>query len=285
MHMDNQNTLRKIGSQLDSNIFPFVKNGGFVMPSEIVVTSKIVGEEKEHERSRRSKTRTRKGTSRRKGTPSQTSPLISSDFKKQYESEINEVLEAYPKTRVWHQPEGILLLTESKLLVGHKQPATLVVMIPFNVKLAAKGWGFWVGSINIDWIGPRHTNFPDGSICAFEPSDGTWVKGDPIVQLLDLYSLWACRHLYMKTFGRWPGRQIVHFPYERILELKPDEYCGCEHSDRLYGDCCMDKDLKRNIIADAIHFSMKCYGGYRKPPEAIVNFLREQDNPPLIYNL
>ncbi len=286
MHTNTQNILQAVGHQLDKNIFPFVKNGGLVMLNETTVTSNL-GKEKQHERerTRRSKSKPWKGSAGGQGPSSQTSPLICTDFQAQCESELDAVNEAYPKTRVWHQPEGLLLLTESALLANHEQPAIFLVVFPYAVKPVVKGWGFWAGSISVEWIGPRHTNFPDGSICAFEPIDGTWMKGDPIVQLLDLYSLWAFRHLFMKTFGRWPGRQAIHFPYERILELRSDEFCGCEHSDRLYGECCQDRDLKRNRIADAVNFAIKCHGGYRKPPDTVINFVLEQSKLPEINQL
>ena len=130
------------------------------------------------------------------------------------------------------------------------------------------------------WIGPRHTNFPDGSVCAFEPADKTWVIGDPLVTLLDLYTLWALRHLHLQVFGRWPGHQAVRHPYERILELREDEHCGCDMSDKLYGKCCRDRDLRRDRIADAVNFIILASGGLRKPPNSVVKFVREHIEPP-----
>ena len=105
------------------------------------------------------------------------------------------------------------------------------------------------------------------------------------MQLIDLYSLWACRHLYLKEYDRWPGRQAVIHPYERILELKLNEYCGCDHSNNLYGDCCHRKDLKCNRIAEAVNFTIAYHGGYRKPPKAVTDFILYQSNPPQIHDL
>ncbi|HEY5601785.1 MAG TPA: hypothetical protein VIM41_01625, partial [Gammaproteobacteria bacterium] len=116
--------------------------------------------------------------------------------------------------------------------------------------------------------------------CAFEPADGTWIKGDPIVRLLDLYTLWALRHLYMKQYGRWPGRQSVRLAYERILELRSDEFCGCNQGDKLYGECCQDKDLNRERVADAVHFAINCHGGNRNPPKSVVDFVCNRKEPP-----
>lgn len=280
-------TLQKIGRQLDSNIYPAVHNGGIVMPCDTVVPQ-TKGEVNRHERQRwrRSKNRPREGIAGGQGTPCETPSLVVPDLQTQYETELDAVYEAYPKTRVWNQPDGMVLLVESAVLNGLDRTALFLVAIPYAKHSVVKGWGFWGTSIiGVEWIGPRHTNFPDGSICAFEPRDGTWNIGGPLIELLDLYSLWALRHLHMATLSRWPGHQAIHFPYERILELRPDEHCGCQHSDRLYGDCCQKNDLQRNIVADAINFIARCHGGHRNPPAIVTEFVLKRSNVPLIPQL
>lgn len=281
--------LQKIGHQLDHQIFPRIKNGGIVMPSELAVSHSTLGMEISNdytERQRRSETRPRKRAAGRQGSagrswPSrQTAPVVCTSLQAQYEDELDAVYEAYPGTQIWREEEGVWLLTESSLLPGFEQRALFLVGISF-ANAIVRGWGFWrICLANPTWIGPRHTNFPDGSICAFEPADGTWVIGDPIVELLDLYTLWALRHLHLQVFGRWPGHQAVRHPYERILELKGDEHCGCGKSDKLYGECCRDNDLARNRVADAVNFLLRYSGGLRQPPSSVVRFVREQIGPP-----
>jgi len=61
MHTEAEQMLQEIGRQLDKDIFPRVKNGGIVMPSELAVPSTL-GEEKYDEDQRRSTTRPRKGS-------------------------------------------------------------------------------------------------------------------------------------------------------------------------------------------------------------------------------
>ena len=196
------------------------------------------------------------------------------------------MLEAYPNTRVWYQKEGLWLLTESSLLPGLWQKAVFLTGIPYVRTLAVRSWGFWVGGLYKGpvWIGPRHTNYPDGSVCAFEPADGTWHAGDSMVELLDLYTLWALRHLHLQDFGRWPGHQAVHYAHERIMELKEDEYCGCGKSNKLYGECCRVKDLAGDWVSEATTFNFEM-GGIRKPPDDIVRFICYQTEPPKIRNL
>jgi hypothetical protein len=242
-------------------------------------------------RQRRSETRPRSGATGREGPPRgswparQTPPFVRTGIQTQYEDELDGILEAYPGTKVWRQEEGLWLLTESSLLPGFQQRALFLTGISFASGIV-RGWGFWSGClINPTWIGPRHTNFPDGSICAYEPTDGTWVIGDHIVELLDLYTVWALRHLHLQVLGRWPGHQAVRHPYERILELREDEYCGCDKTDKLYGECCREKDMSRNRVADAVSFVVHTGGGLRKPPAVVMMFIHEQVEPPRLCDL
>ncbi len=295
MHVqtDIQNTLREIGAQLDQNLFPSVYNGGIVMPSETTVSPSTLGKEKNYasSRQRRPATRPWQGAARRQRQAYRPRPtrgatsVVCSGLQKKYEAELDEVLEAYPGTKCWHQAEGMWLLTDSILLDGLGKKATFLTIIPYIKKFVAKSWGFWTTPIYNEWIGPRHTNFPDGSICAFEPRDGTWVGGDRIVTLLDLYSLWALRHLHLKILGKWPGYQSVPHPYERVTELRDDEYCGCANSDRMYVDCCKKHDLARDQPADALDFLLNfANGGSRTPPKDILKFIRHREEPPPIIN-
>ena len=281
--------LSEIGKQLDRNIFPFVENGGIVMPNKTAKSLLIMGEENSYDnatRQKRPKTRSRERTTRRKGqarkhrTTNATTPVILSNLEQKYFSELDAILEAYPGTQIWKQEEGMWLLSYSSLLPDSMDNAAFLCAIPFSPITPVRSWGFWNGS---SWVGPRHTNPPDGTICAFEPTDGTWLPGDSIVKLLDIYSLWAVRQLHLKTFNHWPGAQVAHNTFERLTEIKEDELCGCGSLYKHYGECCKPKDLKRNKIGDAINFILQG-GADRKPPAEIMRFLKEKNNPPLILN-
>lgn len=277
--------LREIGQKLDQNIFPFVKNGGIVMPSDTATSSLIMGEDSNHvkqERPNRSKTRTRTRSAKWKreaggqGKACATAQVISSSLQIKYVQELDEVNAAYPGIKVWQQKEGMWLLCQSALLPDALHNATFLCAIPFDLTKRVRSWGFWNGHV---WIGPRHTNLPDGSICAYDPSDGTWSPADPLIKLLDIYTLWAVRHLHLQIYDRWPGAQVAHYAYERLTELKKDELCGCGSLDKRYSECCLPNDLRRNRISDAIEFIL-LGGARRRPPEAVIRFLKEQDNPP-----
>ena len=53
MNRHTEDLLRKIGLQLDHGVFPIVKNGGIVLPSESAILSKTLGKESYHARERR----------------------------------------------------------------------------------------------------------------------------------------------------------------------------------------------------------------------------------------
>ena len=282
--------LKEIGHQLDEDIFPRIMNGGIVMPGDDAVRTSPWAEEKKDERqgTRRPATRPWTGTAGgqrqtdRCGTPGTAPPPICAELKAHYEGELTAVHEAYPGTRVWHQAEGLWLLTESVLLPRLWQKAVFLTGIPFSRTRIVRSWGFWMG-IPLrypTWIGPRHTNMPDGSICAFEPSDETWSLGDSLLVLLDLYTLWALRQLHLQVFQRWPGRQVAHYVHERLTELKPTEYCGCG-SDRHYINCCREKDLESDRVLEAIRF-YDLGGGIRIPPNVVTAFIQTPDHPPKI---
>src|SRR5690606_36316666 len=119
-----------------------------------------------------------------------------------------------------------------------------------------------------------------------EPRDKTWRIGDDIISLLDLYTLWALRHLHLVEFGRWPGHQSVSHPYEMLDELQGNEYCGCDRSEKLYADCCKQTDLKRDRAADALDFLVRhTNGGVRQPPDSVVTFVQGRGERPRIMDL
>lgn len=126
-------------------------------------------------------------------------------------------------------------------------------------------WGWWDDGI---WIGSRHTNFPDGSICAFEVRDLTWHPGKPLEELVDLWSLWVVRQMHLAEFGFWPGAQALHTPHERLTEHRPNELCGCG-TGRLYHSCCRESDIAVPYLDRLLQFTKAYRGGRRQPPAEV----------------
>ncbi len=272
--------LLEIGRQIDRNRLPRVWNGGFVIPSESPSNSTL-GVEKAYERwkASRSPAGSWKGTAGWKRSAGgarsagEAASVLGAAARAAYGKELNDLYRAYPNSVVLPQERGFWLASESILLPGLDRCAVFLLGIDVEGQVL-RSWGFWLHALSLPrWIGPRHTNFNDGSICAFEPTDGTWKFGDALVDLIDYYSVWAVRHLHLEVSGRWPGYQAVHHPYERILEFRDDEYCGCSVPGRLYRDCCYAKDRRLNQLKLAIDFSRWSRGGIRRPPAAIDNFV------------
>lgn len=292
MNTNTRNLLAEIGRQLNRGVFPVVKNGGFVLPSGTTVFPRTLGKEQvdEPKRQRRSPaepwagSRGWQGAPGRTWPPGETAPLVGADEGAPYEAELGAIRTAYPGAEVWRQEGGFWLRVESAILPALGRKAVFLVGVATD-KRAVRSWAFWGGHVpGYSWIGPRHTNFPDGSICAFELRDGTWVFGDPLVELLDLNSVWALRHLHYENFGRWPGPQAVGHPYERLLELGDDELCGCG-SYATYGACCKSADLARNRIAEAVEFCICTEWSLRQPPVSVLQFMRDRRYPPCISKL
>lgn len=295
MQDDWRDELHRIGQLLDSGCYPVVRNGGLVEPRTPAIPSQILGKELDHVRPRKKGPEARSGAPAQQGTfPWSSSPylrprashppapLVGAGLREKLLNELGSINRAYPGTQHRLTDDGLWLVVESSLLPGFSQKAIFIVAIRF-ANGWIRGWGFWgTTTIGYEWIGPRHTNFPDGSICAFDPADGTWDVSGSFVGLIDLYTLWAARQLYHREFGRWPGYQSIPYPYERILELRADEFCGCSKSSTSYGACCFASDRAINQIEEALQFTRLMSGGIRKPPPAIVDFLLRRSHAPNI---
>lgn len=289
--------LAVVGAQLDQLIFPRVKNGGFVVPRDSAISLNHLGVEKHHEQQRQAgsstQSRQRAGRGARQAggcessgsrTPAAAAPVVGQYARDSSLAQLNELEAAYPETQIWDTQDGFWLYARSHLLPGLNRSVIFVVGVS-NASRQVRAWAFWTsGSVGASWIGPRHTNFPDGSICAFEPQDGTWTFGDSFVTLLDLYTGWAFRHLHLEVMGRWPGPQAGHWSYERIMEVAADEHCPCGMTGRLYADCCQPKDLSGNRLRQALIFA-KISKTPRCPPASVQAFALERKQVPSLSTL
>ncbi|MDP7151898.1 hypothetical protein [Shimia aestuarii] len=279
-----EDDLKAIGAGLDVGVLPTVFNRGVIRPETSTVALKSSGQEKAYagQQSTRSTTRPWERTAGGQGTPGQSgasdsgAPFVQPGLRFRYAEGVGECRDAYPGLLSFPQEKQMWLFAESDLIEGFGRRAAFAVQLPYTTKKPVRAWGFWTTAVSKSWIGPRHTNFPDGSICAFEPRDRTWVPGQSLITLLDLYSLWAVRHLYLEKYGKWPGRQSVPIAAERLLELCDDEFCGCEYPLGTYARCCKPSDQENTTGSDLLNFAMNT----RRPPVEVIRFVWNPTSPP-----
>jgi hypothetical protein len=249
-----RDVLRAIGEDLDRDIYPVVHTNGAVMPDSSRLSTPS-GEEIQdayHAEARPARSEAGPGQGSAGGGPSAEGSEARFLCHPGLAGGLAERLEwaaaAYPTMRVRVAPPVVWLLTRNHPILGLPDEALTLTGLPIDLdggdgeeNRPFVSWAWWDVGI---WIGPRHTNFGDGSICSFEPSHGTWRPGDSIVTLLDLHAVWVARHLHLRHFGRWPGKQILHTAHERVIDQRPGELCGCG-SLRQYSACHQASDRGR----------------------------------------
>jgi hypothetical protein len=292
--------LHRVGAALDAHRPLRVRVHGVVAADEECAISMP---SKESDNARQGKrgpaTRPREGATRRKGPSDRSrstgaSPRVGGDvLRLRYEGQLEGLAKAYPTCRALPEQDGMWLLATSSIIEGLEREATFIVAVPYRSSVLIRGWGFWAGGAQPWWIGPRHTNFGDGSICAFSPHDSVWSEGDDLVRLMDLYSVWAARHLHLEAFGRWPGKQYSFGvdtrmqAFYRQRECKDDELCGCGSETQRYAECCKPGDQQVDFIEAAGLFLQHVPGGFlsRKPPSAIITYIEGRSELPAIADI
>lgn len=269
----------KIGAFLHRGEMPEVKNYGIVSLPTQHETQKENNNEKARKpgKTRRSrKARSRRKT-RRYGKTCARSSLIGTKGKNPYTIHVRHLGRYYPGLMKRDDENGSLILrVPSKVMPELNLGAVFIIIIPLLPAQRVSSWGFWKQpNGQFQWMGPRHTNFPDGSICAFEPKDDTWLYGDSLITLCDLYSLWAFRHLHLRMIGTWPGAQFVPLAYERRLEIGPKELCGCKSPKGNYSDCCMAKDFYGSLQIQRKEFETTYGPIENRTPPANIQMLLE----------
>lgn len=138
--------------------------------------------------------------------------------------------------------DGLWVVAESMPLGRNGPQIHFLIAFHLDRSVVPRAWAF-------DRVGPqarlmplKHTNFPDASICAFLPNDGSWSSSDGMLPLVDHYSVWTVKSLHRTEIGYWPGRQYGACAHYRRKEFKPEESCGCLSGKR-YKDCHQAADI------------------------------------------
>lgn len=286
--------LHQIGEDLDHGMFPSVSDGGIVWPARADVVFQPPGQEIQNGQTPSASQSWQTGTSGASRTPlpaapgtagaagpAGATPSISCRVHGLAEW-VRALAAAYPGAEAAETSEALWLRVSSSLLpqLGYRSIFVLVIIPALTI---ARGWGFWdYGIWGLQCIGPRHTNYGDASICAFDDRDGTWTYGDSLLTLLDLYAVWAVRHLYLQQFGRWPGPQASFSPFERLREYWDDEWCGCDNPKGRYADCCKERDRQLATQARSECIVQALFP--RSVPVGVVAFAAGMVPPPITYD-
>lgn len=206
-----------------------------------------------------------------------------------YEGQLGKLQAAYPTLKLFPDNHGMWLQVESSVMEGLHRKATFLVALPTEPGFGPLAWAFWSSEEGHQWIGPRHTNFFSGTVCAFAESDRAWREGGDLCTLIDLYTVWAFRHLHLDVMGRWAGKQYAlagHEPYYRRMEFKDDELCSCP-SGRRYRECCKPSDMVLDglMLKTAFEAAMGRAFRERAPHRKIVDFTNGSGPLPAIEDI
>jgi hypothetical protein len=278
--------LKRIGEDLDNEVYPVVHDGGIVEPGQSHSQLEKPGMEDCDERQTtrgptagawtrsagRPWTAGRQAADRSRSAGEATSIFSEHKLNDAMVADLAGVIVAYPTVQFRFTPDLVWLIHSIKPIRGLSETALLVSAYPHDVRLMVKSWAWW-GS-GLIWIGPRHTNYPDGSICSFEPRDaGAWQRGKPLRNLLDIHVVWIVRHLFLRYFGHWPGSQVFHSVYERLREHRRGELCGGCRSGLKYEQCCRLDDERSDAVERVISFMRQFGNRDRNPPKAVSEFV------------
>lgn len=210
-----------------------------------------------------------KGPAHRPGPPAPDAPhLGGEDLTEVARQQVGEVQQSYRSARVWTSPDAFWVSAIIEPIDDEPIGAYLATRYPIASTELVQSWAWWTHGI---WIGPRHTNYSDGSICSFDLRQRTWDRSRPLRDLWDLHSLWVARHMYLRRYRRWPGPQHVGTPMERYFEQAPDELCGCDSQSSLrYRQCCLSSDAE--FVKSLPEFARR-RPRRRSPPRAVIAYL------------
>lgn len=255
--------LLEFGARIEREEFPWTQTGGLIhYPEAVALVTKGNGSERQGKEGSATGSRQgpagRKGSAHRSRAAAGTVPAgIGAVGERVYRQQLDAVQTAYPGTKVFVRPAEIWLDVPSQLFAGLDRQARFILVLPFDVDAWPEGWGFWARHGKHTPIGPRHTNFPTASICAFDRNGNGWQRGGDVVALLDLYTQWAARHLFNEVFGFWPGPHVYCHPFEALTEFGFNDHCGCSDPRGRYSECCRPEHHKMHLPLVRADFEIK----------------------------
>lgn len=217
--------------------------------------------------------------SRQRHTGTQTTPNparpFGGDRRAYYQAQIANLREDYPATKCRGEEKGLWLAVPARPLGRSGPQVVFLCVVPDNPEAPVWCWAFWRNREHCAWIGPRHTNYPDGSVCAFPPNQGYWNDGDSLVSYFDRACEWCLRQLHLCLEGYWPGDQTGMGSYYQLKEGLAREKCFCRSGSE-YFECCRDSDLRNLAAGSREAFLSMTRGvdvGRQAPPHQVIQFV------------
>lgn len=275
--------LQRIGEELDQHQTIRVFRGGVVQPSTGCSSPHMLGEVSADEGTRKpagsERPATGQGQGSAEGNPARARPgppagqvLRERGVEPKLVADIEGATDAqdgYPQLRA--RLAGPIIWFEGELepVPGLGRAARVRVAYPMDVTIHLHAWAWWK---NGKWIGPRHTNFGDGSICAYELTDRSWTRARPLVYYLDQVTGWITRHTYLAEFHRWPGQQVLHTARERLIQHQPGEICGACRSGCPYEECHKPADMQLSRLVIDKEYRRHYGRNEQRPPQTELGF-------------
>lgn len=270
--------LQRVGASLDQGRSIRVLRGGLVVAEELHVNGDERKRDNETHGTQGSAAGSRQrpagweGAARRPRPAGSLLQAGSGDFRNDFEESLPELRLNYPGTRIWDDEIGLWAAVPSFPLGPDGPQAYLIAGLPFEATPKRQCWGYWKRGRRLSWIGPRHTNFPDASICAFDDL-GAWRPTEGLSALFDIYSVWLACQLHLRVYERWPGPQHSINSYYRLKEFREGELCSCD-SGQAYFECHRPQDLLEDQSLAEQEFRAFAGGGLedRKVPLGVTRF-------------
>lgn len=265
--------LSEIGQAIDIDQPTFVFDGG-----EVGIVKNLDDKEEQNERegTRGSAAGSRQGATGSRRSPCEAGNPVGSIWPEWLiDDNVTLLLGSYPGSRVTNDANGAWLGVPINPLGTTGPRALLVIAIPKSRGIHPRCWAFWVESIGLRWVGPRHTNYPYGDACAFPQFKGHWARSDGIRLYVDIHAEWLIRQLHHLVFRRWVGRQMAPFALYALNQFTSVEQCHCANG-RPYGGCCQVKDFGEyradptRQLRLAFDFTQcRWFNGQSPPPEIL----------------
>jgi hypothetical protein len=198
--------------------------------------------------------------------------------------QVDALRRKYPSAKITSDPVGTWLAVRTAPIGATGPQALLLIAVPSS-SARVEAWAFWTKKSETIWIGPRHTNLPNGSICAFPLKSDCLDCEWPLRLYVDLLSEWCARHLYLAIYEKWPGPQEGLWVGYRLRETRPGECCPRCANLNLYEACCKSQDQRK--LLDTCHppEPEPDFSG-RTPPNRVLELARRAGrNPPRMLSI